>query len=71
MRKMVIGVLALGAVLAGCNDNSTPQSSDNANSLSENRKTETDADPTPQTSTGGETETVSPDGTVNGAPQGQ
>jgi hypothetical protein len=56
---------------AGCSDNSSPDASETTNTLPENRTPEIDADPTPDTGTGGKSQTTSPDGTVNGAPAGQ
>ncbi len=61
-------LLALGA--SGCNDNSAPEARPDANSLPEQQTPEVDAEPTPDTGTGGETQTTSPDSTVNGAPGG-
>lgn len=64
-------VMTLLALLGtACNDRSSPESREDANSLPEQRTPEVDTDPTPDTGTGGETQTTSPDGTINGAPGG-
>ena len=57
---------ALALALAGCN-----QPEENAPGTAAPVPPEAvDADPTPQTGTGGPSETASPDATVNGAPGG-
>jgi hypothetical protein len=74
MFKHTIGATALlcaAALSAGCSDNPSPDASEAANTLPENRTPQIDADPTPDTGTGGESQTRAPDGTVNGAPAGQ
>ena len=66
MRSKFIPVLAaaLGLILAGCRDNSSPDASSDASSLPEQQNTQVDADPTPDTGTGGESQVQSPDGTT-------
>ena len=73
MRAQFIFVLAAAMMLvvAGCSDNSSPNSSQDANSLPENRTPEIDADPTPDTGSGGDSQAKSPDTTTNGAPAAQ
>ena len=66
MRSNFIPVLAtaLGLILTGCSDNSSPDASSDASSLPEKQNTQVDADPTPDTGTGGESQVKSPDGTT-------
>ena len=71
-RNALVPVMVIVAALFGsaCNDRSSPDSREDASSLPEQRTPEVDTDPTPDTSTGGETQTTSPDGTINSAPGG-
>ena len=66
-----LALLFAVGILANCSDNSSPDASQDANSQPENRAPQVDADPTPDTGTGGESQSTSPDGTVNSAPAGQ
>jgi hypothetical protein len=63
-------VLACLLGLAACDssNNSSPEASDQANSAPETQNAPVDRDPTPQTGTGGESQSMDPDGTVTGAP---
>jgi hypothetical protein len=65
-----ITVLACLLGLAACDssNNSSPEASDQANSTPETQNAPVDRDPTPQTGTGGESQTTDPDGTASGAP---
>jgi hypothetical protein len=65
-----ITVLACLLGLAACDssNNSSPEASDQANSTPEAQNAPVDRDPTPQTGTGGESQTTDPDGTASGAP---
>jgi hypothetical protein len=56
--------------LAACDssNNSSPEASDQASSTPETQNAPVDQDPTPQTGTGGESQSTNPDGTVRGAP---
>lgn len=56
--------------LAACDNssNSTPDASDQTNSTPEMQNAPVDRDPTPQTGTGGDSQSKDPDGTVTGAP---
>jgi hypothetical protein len=69
--RLFAAIIALACLLglAACDsaDNSSPQASDQANSTPEPQNAPVDRDPTPQTGTGGESQSTSPDGTVNGA----
>jgi hypothetical protein len=73
VRKRLENFLATAALLlavgsfAGCSDNSSPEAQPEANSQPENQTPQVDADPTPDTGTGGNSQTKSPDGTVNSA----
>jgi hypothetical protein len=74
MYKHLIGAIGLFCFVglsSGCTDNSSPDASQTTNTLPENRTPQIDADPTPDTGTGGESQTKAPEGTVNGAPAGQ
>jgi hypothetical protein len=74
MYKHVIGAIGLFCAVglpASCSDNSSPDASQTTNTLPENRTPQVDTDPTPDTGTGGESQTKAPEGTVNGAPAGQ
>lgn len=66
---ILLFAVALG--VSACNDNTSPDSRQDASSLPEPQTPEVDAEPTPDTGTGGESEMVSPDKTLNSAPQGQ
>ena len=66
--QLVLATIAINLILTGCSDNSTPDASPSANSLPENQTPEIDADPTPDTGTGGDSQVTSPDTTTNGAP---
>jgi hypothetical protein len=61
-----IAVLACLLGLAACDssNNSSPEASDQANSTPETQNAPVDRDPTPQTGTGGESQSTDPDGTV-------
>lgn len=65
MKNLSFIVAATALMLAACSDTDT-----NTTSSVEHRDTapQIDADPTPQTGTGGASQTNSLDGTVNGAP---
>lgn len=73
MRNVFLPMLMLALVLgvSACNDNTSPQSRQDASSLPEPQTPEVDAEPTPDTGTGGESQRTSPDSTINSAPQGQ
>ena len=66
---LLIIAATLSFAVAGC-DNSTPDASEDASSLPELQNAPVDADPTPDTGTGGPSEAKSPDGTTN-APAAQ
>lgn len=63
--KIRLAMLAVtAALLAGCgNDDASTSSIERTDTAPQ-----IDADPTPQTGTGGPSETTAPAGTVNGAP---
>jgi hypothetical protein len=73
MRNALISIvmLALALAVSACNDNTSPESRQDASSLPEPQTPEVDAEPTPDTGTGGESQMTSPDKTLNSAPQGQ
>ena len=63
MRKHLVIAAAILAVLTGCN-----QPDPDAPGSDAAQKPPVDTDPTPNTGTGGASQTTSPDGTTNGAP---
>ena len=73
IRTTLLMAMPLLLVFAGCNDRNTTNEQANkpASQTAPIQNAPTDTDPTPQTGTGGESQTTSPDSTVNSAPQGQ
>jgi hypothetical protein len=63
MKRQTLAILSVVAMLAACSD-----ADQNPTSSSVEKAPQVDTDPTPDTGTGGESQSVSPDGTVNGAP---
>lgn len=59
-----LGALFAGALLVGCSQSEE----DIQRTKQPDPAPQIDADPTPQTGTGGESQTNNPDGTVNGVP---
>lgn len=63
MKTHIATLLIAASLLAGCSDNTSTQSVGG-----NDQAPQVDADPTPDTGTGGPTQTVSPDSTINSAP---
>ena len=69
MTRPALALLFAAGILAGCSDTSDETTSSTSTAVpSVNTAPQIDADPTPQTSSGGDQMTASPDGTTNGAP---
>ena len=66
-------ILALPLMLAGCGDSDTTQSDpvNNTPPAQSNTTAPADADPTPQTGSGGPSPSTAPSGNTSGAPAGQ
>ena len=73
MRAQFIFIIltSMMLVVTGCSENSSPDASQDAVSLPEDRTPEIDADPTPDTGSGGDSQASSPDTTTNGTPAAQ
>lgn len=70
MRRTFL-IIATGASLlglAGCNNESNVDKTTATSTV--NKAPQVDADPTPDTGTGGSQQNATPDGTINGAPLG-
>jgi hypothetical protein len=65
---MIALACLLGLAACDSSSNSSPDASDQTNSTPEMQNAPVDQDPTPQTGTGGDSQSNDPDGTVTGAP---
>lgn len=65
---MIALACLLGLAACDSSSNSSPDASDQTNSTPEMQNAPVDRDPTPQTGSGGESQSNDPDGTVTGAP---